>query len=240
MIGLGTIINVCCIVGGGLVGYGVGHRLTEPMKETVLTMTGVGIFVLGLGGTLSQMLVLTDGHLSTTGTLMLVISLALGAIIGEALHMEDRIIRFGQWLKVKSRSNGDHAFVTAFVTASCTVCIGAMAIMGAIQDGIYGDFSILVAKGIIDSIIICIMTASLGKGCIFSALPVGIVQGLVTLLAAGLGNLLTPEALHALSLVGSVLIFCVGLNLMRKKQIRIANVLPALVIAVLWGTFIPI
>lgn len=236
MIGLGTIVNVLCIIGGGLVGYVVGNKLTDSMRETVLTMTGVAIFVLGFGGALSQMLTFTDGKFATTGTLMMVISLAIGAIIGEWLQLEERIVRFGEWLKVKSRSDGDNAFVNAFVTASCTVCIGAMAIMGAIQDGISGDYSILVAKGVIDSIIICIMTASLGKGCIFSAIPVGIVQGVVTLLAIWAGDVLSEVALHDLSLVGSVLILCVGLNLMREKQIRIANVLPSLIIAILWGS----
>ena len=239
MIGIGTIVNVLCIIGGGLVGMGVGQKLTIPMRETVLTMTGVAIFVLGLGGTLSHMLVITDEQMTTTGTLMLVLSLSIGAIIGEALQLEERIIQFGEGLKIKSRSDGDNAFVTAFVTASCTVCIGAMAIMGAIQDGISGDYSILVAKGVIDSIIICIMTASLGKGCIFSAIPVGLVQGMVTLLAVWGGNVLSDQAIHDLSLVGSVLILCVGINLMRTKQIRIANVLPALVIAILWSYVFP-
>lgn len=239
MIGIGTLVNVAAIIGGGLVGSLVGNQLTVSMRKTVLTMTGLGIAVLGLGGALAQMLVLTDGHLTTIGTLMLIISLALGAVLGEAAQIEEKINALGEWLKVRSRSSGDATFVNAFMTASCTVCIGAMAIMGAIQDGISGDYTILVAKGVIDSILICIMTASLGKGCIFSALPVAFVQGGVTMLAWGAGNILSDGALQNLSLVGSVLIISVGLNVMELTKIRVANVLPALVIAILWDVFIP-
>ena len=112
-----------------------------------------------------------------------------------------------------------------------------MAIIGAIQDGIYGDYSILAAKGIIDAIVICIMAASQGKGCIFSAIPVGLWQGFVTIMAMLAGSFMPEAALNNLSLVGSVMIACVGLNMIRDKQIRVANVLPAIVIAALWGMF---
>ena len=138
-------------------------------------------------------------------------------------------------------SNGAYTFpfsgitIGAFVTASLTVCIGAMAIVGSIQDGILGDHATLFAKAVLDLVIIMVMTASMGKGCIFSAIPVGILQGSVTLLARLLQPVFTDAALSNLSLVGSVLVFCVGLNLVWGKKIRVANLLPSLLIAVIWA-----
>jgi len=122
--------------------------------------------------------------------------------------------------------------VDGFVTASLTVCIGAMAIVGSIQDGIYGDYSILATKAVLDLIIIMVMTCSMGKGCIFSAIPVAALQGGMTLLARLIKPLMTQAALFNLSLVGSILIFCVGLNLVWGKKVRVANLLPAIVFAV--------
>lgn len=237
MHGIGTLINVACIVAGGTFGCIAGNRLKEELRETLMTMTGIGVIVLGLGGAMAQMLTITDGGLSTQGTMMMIISLALGAIIGELLQLEAKVVSFGEWLKIKSRSTGDNSFVSGFVTASCTVCIGAMAVIGSIQDGISGDYSMLAAKGLLDAIIVCIMAASQGKGCVFSAVPVGIVQWLITLFGYFVGNFLPDAALNNLSFVGSILIACVGLNLIREKQIRVANALPSIVIAVVWGFF---
>ena len=118
-------------------------------------------------------------------------------------------------------------------TYSLTVSIGAMAIVGSIQDGIYGDHSTLALKAILDMVIICVMSASLGKGCLFAALPVGILQGAVTLLARAIQPVMTDAALANLSLTGSILIFCVGINLLWEKKLKVANMLPSLVIAVL-------
>lgn len=235
MKGLGTIINVVCILLGGLAGTMAGNRLKESVRESLMAITGISVVILGAGGAMSQMLTIVDGKLSSGGTIMMVVSLALGTVIGEMLGIEDKIVRFGEYLKEKSGSSGDQRFVSGFVTASCTVCIGAMAIIGSVQDGISGDYSVLAAKGVIDAILICTMAASQGKGCIYSAIPVGIFQGSFTLLAIFIGDLLSEAALSNLSLVGSVLILCVGLNLVRQKQIRVANALPAVVVAVIWG-----
>ena len=125
----------------------------------------------------------------------------------------------------------DKQFVEGFVTASLTVCIGAMAIVGALKDGLEGDSSVLVTKAVLDFIIILVMTGSLGKGCAFSAIPVAILQGSITLLAGLVKPVMTEAALGNLSTVGSVLIFCVGVNLVWGKTVRVANLLPAIVIA---------
>lgn len=235
MRGLGTIINVACIIAGGLAGLLFGSRIKARMQETLMAVAGVAVVFLGLGGALEYMLTIVDGKLSSGSSMLMIASLALGAVVGELLDIEGWVERFGEWLKHKSNSGGDSGFVTSFVSASCTVCIGAMAVVGSIQDGIYGDYSILLAKGILDAIIICIMAASQGRGPVFSAIPVGIFQGVVTVVAVFAGSFMTEPALDRLSFVGSILIFCVGLNILREKKIRVANLLPALVVAALWG-----
>lgn len=171
--------------------------------------------------------------------MLLVVCLALGGLIGEILNIEKWFERFGEWLKQRTGNARDQQFVNGFVTASLTVCIGAMAIMGSIQDGISGDWSTLGAKSILDLIIVMVMTCSLGKGCAFSAIPVFLWEGGLTLLATAVRPVMTDTAMAYLSLVGSVLIFCVGVNLVWGKKIRVANLLPAVILAVI-AAFLPI
>lgn len=238
MRGLGTIINVICILAGGLGGMLFGRKIKDRMRETVIIATGISTMVMAAGGIMEKMLQLTEEGLVTTGSVMMICSLVVGGIVGEIIDIDAAITRFGEWLKKKSGSEGDASFVNAFVTASCTVCIGAMAIVGSIEDGISGDYSILLAKGLLDAIIICIMAAGMGKGCVFSAIPVGILQGSVTILAIFAGGFLGTGALEYLSYVGNVLILCVGINLAFDKKIRVANMLPAIVVAAVWGSLI--
>lgn len=235
MIGLGTVINVFAIVFGGLLGLFFGKFFKASMQETLLTVCGVAVLFIGAAGAFEKILIVSKNSMEINS--MLVISLAAGAAIGEFFALEEKIIGCGKWLQSVSKNSKDANFVNAFVTSSCTVCIGAMAIVGSIQDGISGDYSVLLIKSILDAVIICIMTSSMGKGCIFSAVPIALVQGSFTLLAWFVGSFMTEKALENLSCVGSVLIFCVGLNLVREKKIRVANLLPSLLAAVLWGFF---
>lgn len=235
MIGLGTIINTAAIILGGLAGGVFGKRLTERYQDTLMKACGLCVVFLGIAGALEKMFVITEGKVSSTGTMMMIASFAIGALIGEWLNIEYHMNRFGEWLKVKSGNSKDKIFVDAFVTASLTVCVGAMAIVGSIQDGILGDYNTLLMKAILDFVIICVMTASMGKGCAFAAIPVAIFQGSITLLARGIEPIMTETALNNLSLVGSMLIFCVGVNLIWDKKFKVANMLPAIVIAVAWA-----
>ena len=238
MPGLGTIINAALIVVGGLFGLLLGGRLSERVQKTLMSAMGISIMFLAVGGVMANMLVIEDGSLTTQGTMLMILSLAIGGVIGELINIEDGLERFGEWLKRRTGNSGDNAFTGAFVDASLTVCIGAMAIIGSINDGLYGDHSVLITKGILDCVIILVMTGSMGKGCIFSAIPVAILQGSVTLLSRLLQPIMTAAALSNLSLVGNVLIFCVGLNLTFGKRIRVANLLPSVVFAVAL-TFVP-
>ena len=237
MIGLGTIINVVAIIIGGLLGLFLGRSVKVRYQDILMNSVGISIMILGIGGAMEKMLSVTleNGTLVSGGSMMMIITMALGALVGEWMNIEKKMEYFGVWLKKKTGSGGDHAFVDAFVTCSLTVCIGAMAIVGAVEDGINGNYTILAAKALMDFVIILVMASSMGKGCIFSAVPVGIFQGSVTLLARLVGPLLTAAALDNLSLVGSVLIFCVGINLIWKNTIRVANLLPALIVAIAYA-----
>lgn len=240
MPGLGTIINVCCIVAGGLVGL-VGKRfISQQLQDALLKACGLSVIFLGLGGALEKMLTVAtaaDGTavLSSGGTMMILVSLAAGSAIGEAIDLDARFEALGSWLREKTGSSGDAAFVDGFVTASLAVCIGAMAIVGSIQDGISGDYTTLALKGAIDAVCICAMAASMGKGVIFSALPVSVWQGLVTAASTLLQPVMTQAALDNLGLVGSILIFCVGVNLIWPRTFKPANMLPAVFIAAAWA-----
>ena len=234
MHGLGTIVNVAAIVAGGLAGLLGGRRIPEQLQKTLMSAMGVSVLFVGISGALSQMLRVENGALTVQGTMMMILSLAIGAVAGELLDLEDRMERFGAWLKVKTKSESDGGFIGAFVTASLTVCIGAMAIVGSIQDGILGDHATLFAKAVLDLVIIMVMTASMGKGCIFSAIPVAILQGGVTLLSRVIAPVMTDAAIASLSFTGSVMIFCVGVNLIWGKTIKVANLLPTLVFAVIY------
>lgn len=228
---------MAAILIGGLAGRLVGKAIPKRVQDMLYMVCGISTLFIGIGGCLQHMLVIENGALNTQGTMMMLMSLTVGALVGEWIDLEKRLEQFGQWLKDKTGNSGDATFIDGFVTASLTVCIGAMAIVGAIQDGMEGDISVLAAKSVLDLVIVCVMAASMGKGCIFSLIPVGILQGSVTALSLVLKPIMTEAALGNLSYVGSVLIFCVGVNLVWGKKVKVANMLPAVVIAVIWAFF---
>ena len=244
--GIGSVINAAAIAGGGLLGLAVGRFLKERFQETLMKILGFAVIVMAIGGSRSRMLVVPvtqngDGFhaaLDTQGTIMMILSLALGAILGELINLHKWFEKLGTFLRDKTGSQGDSRFIDAFVTASLTVCVGAMAIIGAIQEGIQGDPGTLISKAVIDFIVILTMASSMGKGCIFAALPVLVWQASVTYLAGLVAPIMTEVAISNLSLVGNVLILCIGVNMVWPKTIRVANLLPAVVIAVIFA-FIP-
>ena len=221
--GGGTVINVLAIIIGGVIGLFGGKFLNERIQQTLQMSCAIAVIFIGINGTLENY-----------NTLLLIAGLIGGGLIGEIINIDGAFEKFGVWLRSKSGNDGDTKFVDGFVTASLTVCIGAMAVIGAINDRLLNDHTILIAKSALDLIIILVMTASLGKGCIFSCVSVGIFQGAITIFAGFLEPFVTEIALKNLSCVGNALIFGVGVNLMFGNKIRVANLLPALIIAVLW------
>lgn len=232
MIGLGTLINTGAVVAGGVLGGIVGKLFDDEQRGSLNKASGVSVLFIAIAGAMEGMLQIEQGAITSGKSMLVVLCLALGTVVGELIGIERAFERFGEWLKIKTGNAGDRGFVNAFVTTSLTVCVGAMAIVGAIQDGILGDYALLAVKSVLDFIIVAVMTSSMGKGSAFSAIPIFLLEGGVTLLASLAAPLMTEAAIANLSLVGSILIFCVGVNLVWGKTIRVANMLPALIFAV--------
>lgn len=233
MIGTGTIINSVSIIAGGFVGHFVGRFLGRSQQKAVNKACGISILFIAVAGAMEGMLKIENAKIVSGKSMLVVLCIAIGTVIGELIGIEKGFEQFGEWLKRKSGNSGDANFVTAFVNASLTVSIGAMAIVGAIQDGLLNNFSTLMVKSVLDFIIIAVMTSSLGRGCAFSAIPVFVFEGSITLFARLISPIMTETAILYLSLIGSVLIFCIGLNLVWGKKVNVANMLPAVLLAVL-------
>lgn len=238
MIGLGTLINTGAVIIGGILGWLFGNFIKEQHQESLTIACGVSTLFIGIAGAMSGMLTANGSVIESGQSMLVVICLVLGTLIGEIINIEKGFERFGEWLKHKTGNSKDAGFVDGFVTASLVICIGAMAIVGSIKDGLYGDYSILAVKSILDLIIIMIMTCSMGKGAAFSFVPIFILEGAMTIGARFLQPVLNDTAMNYISLIGSILIFCVGLNLVWGKKVRVANMLPALIFAVV-ASYIP-
>ncbi len=237
MIGMGTIANVAAILVGGCIGLLFRGGLKEHYQQAVTKSLGLCTVFIGASGALPGLLTAENGILtgvSIRETLGMILSFALGTLLGEWLDFDGKMERLGAWLKQKATRGEDSQFIEGFVTASLTVCIGAMAIVGSIQDGLSGDPSTLFTKSILDFLIVMIFASTYGKGAIFSALPVGVLQGCVTLCAGLLSPLFRPEVIANLSFLGSILIFCVGVNLAFGAKFRVANMLPALLLGAMF------
>lgn len=239
MPGLGTIINVAAIVVAGLLGGFAGPLMTKRLQEGLNWASGVTVIFIGITGAVQGMMSVQDQQLVSGMSLYVVISIVAGTLIGEVIDIDGYVRRFGEWLKRVSGNGEDNSFVEAFVVASITVCIGAMAVVGSVEDALSGDISILCTKAVLDFVIILVMTCSMGRGSAFSAVPVGLFQGSVTLLAVLIRPFMTDAAISGLSMVGSILIFCVGTNLLLGTRIRVSNMLPAIIVAPVLA-FVPV
>lgn len=239
MIGLGTIANIAAIIVGGGIGLLLKGGLKEHYQQSLQKAMGLCTIFIGASGALTGMIYIENGAFATINTLPMIIAMVIGTIIGEYFDFDGKMETLGHYLKEKASASGDSRFVEGFVTASLTVCIGAMAIVGSIQDGLLGDPATLYTKSVLDFVIVMVFASSYGKGALFSALPVGVLQGSITLLAALLGGGTLPQpVIENLSFLGSVLIFCVGINLAFGPKFRVANMLPALVIGGLMAAFL--
>ena len=240
MFGLGTIVNVLAVLGGGAIGLFLRGGMNPRYQEAIVRIMGLSTIFIGAAGTLEHMLFVENGALTglpIKETLIMILSMALGTFVGEVLDFDGKLEKFGAWLKEKATRGDDSKFIEGFVTASLTVCIGAMAIVGSIQDGLSGDPSTLFTKSILDFIILIIYASTYGKGALFSAIPVAILQGGVTICAGLLQPIFSPVVIANLSFLGNMMIFCVGCNLAFQAKFRVANMLPALVFGALGVTF---
>lgn len=227
MFGLGTIVNTLAVIAGGIIGLFLKNGLKQRFQDTIIQGLGLATLFIGAAGALSEMLKLVEGSLETNGSLMLILSMVLGGILGEAINIELQIERFGQYLKNKVNSH-DSQFVDAFVSTSLVICVGAMAIVGSFQDGLFGDASTLISKAMLDFMIVMVFASTMGIGTVFSAIPIFVYQGTLTLCASFLAPYFTNSIIASISFIGSVLIFAVGTNLCFQTKIKVGNLLPAI------------
>ena len=240
MIGLGTIVNTAAVVAGGVLGLLLKNGVAKKFEAILMQALGLATVFIGAGGVLKYMLVVENGALSTRGTMLLIFSLVIGCILGQMLDIEAQMEKLGIRLKAAVRIKNDNRFVEGFVTTSLIICVGAMAIVGAMEDGLSGDSSTLIAKAVLDFALVVILASTYGVGAVFSAIPIFVYQGAITVIAALFGAVISDQLIAELSFVGSALIFCVGVNLVREKTFRVANMLPALLIPIvveLWRAF---
>jgi uncharacterized protein len=222
MVLLGTLVNGVCIIIGTLLGK-LLHRIPENMKATVIKAIGLAVMVLGL-----QM------ALKTENFLIVIISLAVGAAWGEWINLEDRLNALGEWLEKKIGTQKETSIAQGFVTATLIFVIGAMAVIGALDSGLRSDHDVLFTKAIIDGFTSLILTTTLGIGVIFSAIPVVLYEGLIALFATQINRFVPQVVMDSfiveMTSTGGIMIFAIGMNLVGFVKIRVANLLPGILV----------
>ncbi len=228
---IGTIVNAAGIAAGGFLGLVFKKFIRDSWTGTINKALGLSVVVIGLNGVVSNMISVTDGRLSSSGELLLVVSLIIGSLAGEILRLDDHLESFSKRVESRFSASG---FAASLMNASVLFCVGAMAIIGSIQEGLTGDPSILYVKAVLDTVSAVIFGATLGMGVIFSSVPVFVYQGLITISAGLLGSLLQGELLGQVCAVGYTIIIAIGLNFLVSDRIKTLNMLPAVLVPVIW------
>ena len=211
-----------------IIGIIFKSKISKRFQDIIMQVMGLAVMFIGASGALRGIFTVKDGFLETGGTMLMIASLTIGSLLGELINIEAQMERLGERLKDKAKSSGDTKFVEGFVTASLTVCIGAMAIVGSIEDGISGNHDTLFAKAALDFVIVMVCVA-------FSAIPVAILQGTVTICAGFIAPIMNDSIIANISFIGSMLIFCMGVNLSFGKKFKVGNMLPAIIIPFTYG-----
>lgn len=236
MVGLGTLANMAAILIGSIFGIMIKGGLKKRFQETIMKALGLAVMFIGISGALQGLLKVKDGGLESSNIMLMIVSLAFGAVIGEMIDIEARLDQMGELIKIKLKVNGEKGqnFVEGFVTCSLLFCVGAMAIIGSLQDGLSGDASMLYAKAFIDGTAALIFASALGIGVLFSIIPLGIYQGIITLSAKLVEPYLDDRLISEISFIGSILIFGIGINMIFGKKIKCGNILPAVLIPIVY------
>lgn len=230
---MGTIVNILAILIGSAIGVLLGNRLPEKMSRTLTDAMGLVVLVIGA----LNLAALQDKDFSSAvgsaGTLLVVLgALLLGGVTGSLLKVEERLEQFGSWLQSKTRGKGDRKrFIDGFVNASLLFTIGPMAVLGALQDGLGQGFDILALKSTLDGFTSIAFAATMGWGVAFSAIPVGLWQGLLTILAASVGAQMSAAVVASVTATGGILLLGTGLRLLQIRMVSVADLLPALLFA---------
>lgn len=234
MIGLGTIVNTAAIVLGGMSGTVLKGSIPQRYKNTIMQAIGLSVLIVGVSGALQGMYkVIDDGTISRQFITIMIFSLVLGGIIGELVNIEDKLDWIGLWFQ-KRFVKGESNFAQGFVTTSLIYCVGAMAIIGSLEDGLTGNTNTLFAKSVLDGISAIVFSATMGISVSFSAIPVFLYQGSITLMSGFVKPWLTSDVISQMSLVGSILIMGIGLSILEIKKIKVGNLLPAIFLPVVF------
>jgi len=221
----GTLVNAAAIIVGSLLGL-LLTRIPESIRKTVMQGIGLAVVVLGL-----------KMALGTENILLVIVSIVVGAILGEWIRIDHGLNQAGKWLEKKVGGDKQGSIATGFVTATLVYCIGAMGVLGAMDSGLRNNHDILYTKALIDGFSAIIFTSTLGIGVLFSAIPVLLYQGVIAVLSTQIYNLVSEKMLDAILLevtaVGGLMIIAIGINILELKKIQVANMLPALVVAAL-------
>ncbi len=234
MVGLGTLANMAAIVFGAAVGLIIKGWLKQRFQDTIMNALGLAVMFVGISGALQGLYVINGEGLKTANMMLMIVSLTLGAFIGEIINVEARLERMGELIKTKLKVKGEKGqnFVEGFVNSSLLFCIGAMAIIGSLKDGLSGDASMLFAKAFIDGTVAVFFASTLGIGVFFSIIPLGIYQGVITLSAKYIEPYLSDQLISNISFIGSILICGIGINMIFGKKIKCGNLLPAVLVPV--------
>ena len=230
MILFGTIVNTVGVLGGGLIGL-VIHKLLHrgiPTRYSERIMQGIGLCTIYIAASS-----LLDG----SKTLVTVLSMVLGAVIGELLDLDGKITRIGQKLECRFGGSGEGSFVQGFLSATLLFCVGTMAILGSLDAGLRNDHATLLAKSVMDTISACIFASTLGLGVLFSAAPLFLYQGGITLLSSVVGPYLTEGVIAEMNTVGSLLLLGLSLDLLGIKKLKLMNYIPAIFLPILLYQF---
>ncbi len=225
----GTIVNSLAIVAGGAIGLAFKKGIKESYTDSLNKALGIAILIIGLNGVISSMFTNDGVKLKSSGELLLVVSLVVGTLIGELLRFHDRFTKFSNNVEKKFKNGG---FASGFINGTMLFCVGAMAIIGSLNDGLKGDSSILFVKSALDFTTALILGATLGFGVMFSAIPILLYQGGITLLAGQLGGILQGELLEQVCAVGYAIIVAIGLNFILTNKFKTLNMLPAVLVPV--------
>ena len=235
---MGTIVNVMAILAGGTAGIFFQRSVRQSMMDMLLKVEGAALFVIALNGLISAMFTVSpDGKLENEGGMLLLLSMVIGAFVGELLKLDDRFNAFGQKVETKLGATG---FSKGFIAASLVFCIGSMAIMGPLEEGINGDPNMLLVKSVLDGVTAVVLASTLGWGVMASSVPVLLYQGAITVFARLLAPFLDTEGtlINDFSMVGYGIILCIAFNFVTDAKIKTANLLPALLIPILYNLFL--
>lgn len=236
MPGIGTIVNVILVMTGSIVGLLLKKAIPERLKASMVQALALATMTIGLTGLITASSAVKDGgKLSSNYIILMVLSMALGTFIGELINIDRHLDNMGQFFQRKfSAEKSSSTFAQGFVTASLVFCVGSMSILGSLNDGILHDPTILITKSILDMIMSVVFASTLGIGVIFSTITIIVYQGLITLGASFLAPLLTETVIAQMSFVGSILIMGIGFNFLYEPKLKLANMLPAMFIPLVW------